>query len=474
MATVLSHTPALSRTLAQAGRRVRLLLALQRGATGLGVGALVSGVLLALLRLRVLDADTFAAETLLLPPLIGLAAGVAFAFWQRLSPLDLARLTEQRLDLKERFSTALALAPAGQNDPLVRRQILDAEAHAARGVDLPGALPIRLPRRVWGALALTLVVALAWFLPTLPLFQSPQQRAEREAVKKQGERIVRVAKAAERQAAGKKLAQTQAAAKKLAALGEQMKRGQLTKQKALIKVAKLTEQMKAQQAAAASQNSGKSLAQAGKEMQKALAAASAAPKGDGDKNGALNAAAPNGPKNAAGKKAAGTPTRQAMQSAAQAMVKSDAPSLAEQLNKLAQMAEQGQPGDKAGRNELADQLAKLSQSLHGTSLEKASEPLAKAAEAMKRGDLTEASRQLQEAARRVNEAQKGKEDAQSLQQMADALQAGQGQQSADGSQEGDVPEDSGEGQGQDDAFSKDGKSKDGHVHTAKCLKPGGT
>lgn len=476
MATVLSHTPALSRTLALAGRRVRLLLALQGGATGLGIGALISGIALALLRLRVLDDELLPAEVLLLPPLVGLAAGVVHAFLARLTPLDLARLTEQRLDLKERFSTALVFSPAFADDPLVRRQILDAEAHAAQGgLDLSGALPIRPSRRVWAALALTLVVGLAYFLPTLPLFMSAAHRAEREVVKKEGERIVRVAKATERRAAQRKLPQAQAAAKKLAALGEQMKRGQLTKQKALMKAAKLTEQMKAQQQAAASQNGGKSLAQAGKEMQKALAAAQAAPKGDGDKNNRLNAAAPNGQqaKGANGKKA--TPAaREAMKSAAQAMANNDAPSLAEQLSKLAQMAEQNQPGDKQGRDQLADQLSTLSNSLRGTALEKASEPLQKAAEAMKKSDMAEASRQLQEAGRRVSEAQKGKEDAQSLQQMADALQAGQSQQSADGSQEGDVPEDTGEGAGKDDAFNKNGKTKKGHVHTAECLKPGGT
>ncbi len=478
MATVLSNTPALSRTLAQAGRRVRLSLALQRGATGLGAGALVSGIALALLRLRVLDDDSLPAEALLLPPLFGLAAGVVHAFLVRLTPLDLARLTEQRLDLKERFSTALAFSSTATDDPLVRRQILDAEAHAARGsLDLPGAIPLRPSRRVWAACALTLIVGLAWFLPTLPLFMSAQQRAEREVVKKEGERIVRVAKAAEQRAAQKKLPQAQAAAKKLTALGEQMKRGQLTKQKALMKAAKLTEQMKAQQQAAANQNGGKSLAQAGKEMQKALAATQAAPKGEGgDKNNRLNAAAAANnqqAKGANGKKA--TPAREAMRSAAQAMANEDAPSLAEQLSKLAQMAEQGQPGDKPNRDQLADQLSTLSNSLRGTALEKASEPLQKAAEAMKKGDLNEAARQLQEAARRVNEAQKGREDAKSLQQMAEALQAGQGQQqSADGSQEGDVPEDTGEGAGKDDAFGKNGKTKKGHVHTAQCLKPGGT
>jgi hypothetical protein len=450
-------------------------LALRRGATGLGAGAAVSGVLLALLRLRVLPEDAFAEELLLAPPLIGLAVGIGLAYVQRIAPLDLARLAEQRLDLKERFSTAVALGSGMDADPLVRRQIADAEAHAAaRAQDLPRALPIRADRRVWIALALSLVVGMAWFLPTLPVFLSAEKRAERETVQKEGERIVRVARAMERQAQAKKLTQTEAAAKKLAALGEQMQRGRLDKQKALMQAAKLSDEMRRQQQAAAAQNSPRSLAQAGKEMQKALAGAQAAPKNAATADAKNNLKAPDGgPKNSGGeggKNNKQSGSQKALQNAAQAMQNDDQKSLAEQLSQLARLTEQGQPGDKAGRDQLSDQLSALSKALQGTSLEAASDPLQKAAEAMKRGDLAEASRQLQEAARKVQDAQRGREDAKSLEQMAEALQNGDGQQSADASaaMEGDVPSDEGEGQGEDDAFGKDGKKKD-HDH-----KPGGT
>ena len=460
-------TPALSRTLAQATRRVRVLLAFRAGAIGLSAGALLSGVLLALLRFRVLP--ELPEEILLLPPALGLLAGVAAAFLKRVTPLDVARLTEQRLDLKERFSTALTLTSAG-DDPLIRRQIADAEAHAARGVDLNAALPLALPRPVWAALTVTLAVLLAWFLPTLPFFLSTKERTERAAVKREGERIQRVAKALEREAAAKKLTQTRQAAKQLGALGRELQRGQLNKQKALMKVAKLTQQMQKTQQAMAAANAPKSLPAAGKELQQALDGAKATPKeGAQKKTDTLNAEGD--AKNKSGSQS-GAPTQQAMRKMQAAMQNGDVPSLAEQLSRLAQMAQQGQPGDKKGREQMAKQLEALSQALKGTSLDKASEPLKQAAEAMKQGELAEASRQLQEASRRVAEAQRSKEDAEGMRQVAQAMQQ-QGEQAGAGS-EGETPGDNGEGEGENDAFGKDGKPNKNHKHTGDCTKPGGT
>lgn len=460
-------TPALSQTLTRATRRVRLRFALRHGATGLLAGTLIAGVLLALTRTALWE--ELPAEALVAPPLLGLFVGLAWGALRRLSPLDVARLTEQRLDLKERLSTALILAPDPSGSPLAARQIADAEAHAARGLDLRAALPLTLPRRGATALAAVAALFLAWFLPTLPLFQSPQERAERAAVKKEGERIVRVAKVLEREAAGRKLEQTRQAAQKLGKLGEQMRGGQVDKQKSLMKLAKLSQEMQKSQQALAAANGAKSLPRAGNDLQKALASARALPPSPGADQ-KLNAPNPDSGAKNPKQAAAPAPSQEAMQQVQKSLQNADMQSLAEQLQKLAQQAQQGQPGDKAGREKLAKQLSALAEALKGTSLEKTSESLKQAAEAMKNDDMAQASQQLQEAARRADQAAKKNEDAQTMQQMAQAManaQAGTGA-------EGDPLADSGEGAGEKDAFGKDGKPKDGHVHTADCTKPGGT
>ncbi len=212
-------TPALSQTLARASRRVRIRLALRHGATGLLLGAASAGVLLAPVPWR--PPDDPPAGLLALPPLLGLLAGALWGMTRRVRALDVARLTEQRLDLKERLSTAVALAPlrAAADVLLLARQIADAEAHAARGLDLRAALPLRLPRRGWAALATLLAVFFWWFLPTLPSFQTPRARAERAAVRRAGERLVRVAEALETEAAARKLDRPRLAGPEGAALG---------------------------------------------------------------------------------------------------------------------------------------------------------------------------------------------------------------------------------------------------------------
>jgi hypothetical protein len=443
--------PLLWQTLARARRRVRLLLLLRHGATGVLAGVLVSGVLLLLLRTGALSEEALPLESLVLPPLLGLLAGAAWTLTRRLSRIDVARLIEQRLDLKERLSTAVTLLPDAR-EPLALRQIADAEAHAARGLDLRKALPLGMSPRAWAALAGLLVLALAWLLPTLPIFQSPRERAERAAVRREGERIVRIAKELEQRAAAKRLDQTRRAANQLHALGRQMQRGRLDKQKALIKVAKLTEQIKRSQQALAQAAPGeapKSLPAAGRDLQKALDAAPGKPGADAKKPG-LNAEGD-------GKGAKAASSEQAMRAAQKALGNADMPSLAEQLSRLAEEARQGRPGEKADREKLAGQLGALARALKDTSLGQASPDLQKAAEAMKAGDLSEAAKSLGDAARKIAESARKNADSQSLEQMARALEAGQNGQSA----EGDLPADQGEGAGEKDAFGGDGKSKNG-------------
>ena len=89
---------------------------------------------------------------------------------------------------------------------------------------------------------------------------------------------------------------------------------------------------------------------------------------------------------------------------------------------------------------------------------------------MNKNDMAQAAQQLQDAARKVAESAKRHEDSAAMQQMANALASGQAGEGA----EGEPPGDTGEGQGDKDAFGKDGKPKEGHVHTAACAQPGGT
>jgi hypothetical protein len=466
---------------AGATTRVRFIRGRQHGANGLMVGSALSAAVLLAERLRLLEPDAYAPELLFLPPLLGLAVGVLWGATRPVPPLALLKHLETRLNLSERLSTAHLMTPGpSSGDAFVTRQAADAEAHAPVATDLRTALPYTpVPRRVYYALGAVGATLLLWYLPTLPLFQSPSERAEKASLKRDGERLVQIAKKMAAEGQAKDLEPVKKAAAKLAKLGEEMKRGRLNQQKALMKAAELSEEMKKAQQALAGQSAPKSLPSAARELQKAMAAGgnsqtSEANKGDGDKpqdgkNG-LNAPQEAGKQN--GDKGAKSPAQAAMQKTVEAMSQNSAPSLAEQLSKMADLAAQNQPGNQAGREEMASQLSALADALKGTSYEGAAQPLKEAAEALKRGDMATAAQKMREAARKVNESAKNSDAAQSMQQMAEAMQ---GQQDGE-AMEGEGFGESGEGQGEGDAFGKDGKKKggDGHVHTAECLQPGGT
>ena len=236
-------SPVLSRLVTRAAGRVRLLRVRRFGADGLLIGSLISAILLLTIRLLHYEADDNALRWLVVCPFLGLSVGAVLGSLRPVPSVALLRLIEQRLDLKERLSTAHELRG---RDGLERLQVSDAENYV--NVDIRPVLPFwPIPARIWLSLAAPLCVFLLWYVPTLPAFQTAAQKSEKAAVKKEGERLVRLAKAMERDATGKKLDKTGAAAKKLGELGKEMEKGRLDRKKALMKAAKLTDEIKRQQ-----------------------------------------------------------------------------------------------------------------------------------------------------------------------------------------------------------------------------------
>lgn len=454
--TVLPH---LHRVLKRVITRLRIRRSLLGGANGLLVGAAVSGVAAILLRLGIYDEDILPDAAFFAPPLIGLLAGTLWGVARRIAPFAAARLIEQRLDLKERFSSALLLATQ-TNDIFSLRQQADAETHAEK-IDPITTVPLTpLPRRALAALAATLTVFLIWLLPTLPAFQTPAVRAEHALVKKEGERLVRIAKTVTNSANGKKREATKKAAAQIAKSGTQMQAGRMSRRKALVKLAKLTSQIKQAQQTLAVQagdpnglGAGKSLPSAARELQKALDAAQ-----KNDLASGFNKSIDAG-KNPSSPDARKQQANAALQAAQKALSENNTPSLAEQLNKLADSVARGEPKDAAARKSLADKLEALSKSLKGTSLAKASADLADATKALREGDGQKAADKLREAARKASEAGAKSEDAQSLAQMAQALQ---GNPDGDGAEQEISAEQMAQGAGGEnatDAFGADGGKK---------------
>lgn len=381
----------LHQKLSEAAQRIRALRVCRWTARLLFWTAL--GCLLWLLASKAAWLPEPSAEALVgalaLAALIG--AGIGFA--RHITPMDAARLTEKRTEMKERLSSAVEFAARTEDDPLVRRQIEDASAHA-RAINVRQVYPLRLSREMVGFLVLALALFGALFLPTLPLFWSAEQKREREQVKRHGAAIEKIARDHERAASEKRLEETKKAAKEARKLAEAMKRGQMSKKDAMVQMRKLTKQMQEQQKrlAAANTPGTKSLEQAAEEVKRALEqqqkAAQEAAKATQAKQGKQS-----DPKSAQAQPRPQRQPTQAMRQAQEALQKfADAlatQNFEAQNQALQEIASQMQTGQMTPQEmqQLQKQMQALAQALKSTDLAKASKQLAELAKQMQSSDL---------------------------------------------------------------------------------------
>lgn len=265
-----SYAPStLNALLRKATLRIRAARLLRFGSTGLCIGSWLALLLLGAGKLRLLPSSPWLE---LGPILLGLLSGAAFALLPRLSALTVARLTEQRADLKERLSSAIALeaTEAASTSPFYPALRADAERYAA-DVNLKAIYPLRIPRAFWlSLLALTLLAGVT-LLPSLPLFWSKEKKAEMSEVKKEGIRIMRLAQQAEKEATKKHLPMTKQAAEELKKLGIKMREGKLDKVHAMVAMHKLTQKLAEQQRQQAAQKKNAAQAQqAAQQLKQAL------------------------------------------------------------------------------------------------------------------------------------------------------------------------------------------------------------
>ncbi|HEV7302200.1 MAG TPA: hypothetical protein VGN72_22875 [Tepidisphaeraceae bacterium] len=134
---------------------------------------------------------------------VSVAAAIAYAVWRRPDPRTAAVAIDERLGLKEKFSTALYAR--NLKDPFAAAAVRDAEASAA-GVELRGKFKLAFPRVGYAALGAFAVVLLTHsFLDRQNLFASPttvtKKNAEQVEQTKQAKEVVKRALSTVEQAA---------------------------------------------------------------------------------------------------------------------------------------------------------------------------------------------------------------------------------------------------------------------------------
>ena len=264
----MQNDAAFDRQLTALRRRVRLLVA-ERTALAACAGAVAVCILLvALDKFRVLRVEWFHFAGLLGA---GLVCGWCWGFARRLGNFEVARAAEERLRLKERLSSAVALGSLAERDPMVSALVRDAENHLTP-VRAKRLFPRRFGRRGQVLLGLLALLAAAMILPEIPALQSKSTRQERAALKKQGERLVKLARRLERRPPPRDVTTKKVlkqVALNLKALGKDMQTARITRKQALVKLNKLEKQVKAAQSNLGGSGRGKSLAKAAEELQTA-------------------------------------------------------------------------------------------------------------------------------------------------------------------------------------------------------------
>ena len=480
---------AISEALAQVTARLRLARWVRHAARGALAGVAVALVSVVCAHFDVLP-DWLPLEAVLPGAiLLGVAGGTGTAFLRPISLMDAARLAEARLGLKERLSSALEFerSPQAAVAPdavlLMRLQQEDAAVHARR-LKAVEAVPLRWPWEAKAVLGGLAVLALALFLPTLPVFLPPGVLTERAIVHKTGDKMQKTARLIQKQAEGQHLDGTRRAAAAMQRLGKRLATGKLDKKQAMVQIAKLTQQMKAEQQKRAVANSGtgagsKSMAQAGQQLAQALSGASASGNsskaagagqksgggnkagqkpgengGQGGKNGAADPFhgfnVPGAGKNKNGSSSppsSGLPPTPELRKAAQAMQQNDSQGLSEQLRQMAGRTESGKMSP-AEQGQAAQDLQKLADALKNTPMPETQKHTQAAADAMKRGDKQAAASEMRKAADAAEREAHDQADQQAMQDAQDATEGAESEMAGAGSA-GDIQDDTGQpGQGQ--------------------------
>ncbi|NLC59471.1 MAG: hypothetical protein GX774_21750 [Armatimonadetes bacterium] len=359
-------TLALERKIDRIRRRIRLLLAVRWSVRFALGGTLAS--LLALVIFRLADAPfpgrhaalLFAGTT---------AAGALFGFCRRVTPFQAALATDARLGLKECLSSALALRHDGEQTPLVAALLADATRRSA-AIDVRAVYPLRLPREARFLAGALLVLALALYLPTLPRFQSARERAERAAMRAEGERIVRVAKELRQTLDARHADLNRRLAHNLEQLGKGMQAARIGKKEALVRLHKLTREVTAAQRQQALAGGTRSLSRAGEALKQAARAAEA--------------------------KASSPEAGQRLRQMGEALRRGDTEQAARLLQELANRAVSGKLSAQE-RQQMAQEARQIAQALADTSLAEAARPLQEAAKQLQQGQLAAAARQFEQA-----------------------------------------------------------------------------
>jgi hypothetical protein len=342
--------------------------------------------------------------------LIGAIAGLIMGWTRRITPLVAAQIADERAGLKERLSTAVelsAMSGAGERGEIADAQIADAAQHADE-LRAGRVLPWQAPKQ-WRYLAAAVAILLAAiYIPNLPIFQSAQDRIDREVMRTEGTRIQQVAKEVEKKAKKQKGDEDGEILRRIAQnmrqLGKDQERGRISKKQAMLKMNELQKQLKDAENRVAGGRAEKSLDQVTADLR--AAADRQRQRGNGE-------------------------AARQMQQMADNLQKRDFEGAKRQLEEMARRMQSGQMTPQEAE-QAAQTLQQMAQSMEKSGLDQAAQQMKDAARELEKS--AQAGKQIQQ---QMAQARSDAERQQLQQQMQQAMaqgaqQAGQQCQKAGG------------------------------------------
>ncbi|MEN6371222.1 MAG: hypothetical protein ABFD64_04330 [Armatimonadota bacterium] len=243
-------------------KRIRLLL-VERHALILGaVAAAVAAVLTALSKWWYTLSDPFLLWSVVI---FGLTGGAVWGMLKRLTDFSAARATEQRLDLKERLSSAVSLLD--RDDKMVLALVEDASGHIER-LEPKEVFPHRFTREMavfFGTLAALFAL---YYIPTLPAMQSEARRGEVKEMKKAGVELRKLSKETLKTVSPANKELVKRVALNADKLGKDLERARMSKKQAMHAVKSLEKEIKDLQDKLAARNQASKSAKQGLEEMK--------------------------------------------------------------------------------------------------------------------------------------------------------------------------------------------------------------
>lgn len=175
-----------------------------------------------------------------------LPAAAAWTWLRRINRLRAAILADQKLGLKERLSSALALADS--SEPMVPELLEDALRHVRR-LDVTRAVPFRLPREArFMAIPLVCSIAVLSIMPQMDLLgmraRAARLKADQQEIQKQAENLERQIKKLKAAAEDKKLENLAALVSKMEMAEKNLKAPKADRGSAMLELAKLSDEIR--------------------------------------------------------------------------------------------------------------------------------------------------------------------------------------------------------------------------------------